>query len=529
MSKLEHTIYIQQGNASLGIELGSTRIKAVLLHHENIVLATGIYQWENRLIDGIWTYTTKDMILGLQTCYKQLCQHVKEKYETNIIKLKTIGISGMMHGYIALDREYKMLVPFRTWRNLMTEEASCELSQLFKFPIPQRWSIAHLYQVIKNKESHVNEIAKLTTLAGYIHCLLTGEFVLGAGEASGVFPIDWKIKSYNPTMVNQFNQLVETQVTWKLLEILPTIKDVGEKAGCLTDSGAKLLDPSGFLKKGIPFCPPEGDAATGMVATESIAPKTGNISVGTSVFAMIVLDQPLSKAYDVIDIISTPHGHPVAMVHVNNGSTETDKWMDFTQNLLHLFGLKVSKETIYQIMLQSALSGDEDVGELIVYNYFSGEHITNIKSGRPLLIRQPSSTFNVANLMKANIFSIFAVVSIGLEILTKKEKVTVNRLTGHGGVFKKNQVTQKILASALNIPVAVMKNASEGGAYGMAILANYVSFKNNYPSFELYLEAFMKGKNQSHVELPNPTIKDDFNQYINKYKQALPIERKATQ
>jgi sugar (pentulose or hexulose) kinase len=529
MSTLAHVLYIQEGHASLGIEFGSTRIKAVLLHHENIVLATGVHQWENRLIDGIWTYTTQDVILGLQACYKKLCQHVRQQYEINIVKLKAIGISGMMHGYIALDRDDKMLVPFRTWRNLMTEKASQTLSQLLNFPIPQRWTIAHLYQAIINREAHVNNISKLTTLAGYVHFLLTGDFVLGMGEASGVFPIDPKKKSYHPTMVNQFNQLIDSEITWKLLDILPKIKSVGENAGHLIDSGAKLLDQSGFLQKGVPFCPPEGDASTGMVATETIAPQTGNISVGTSVFAMIVLDKPLSKAYDVIDIIATPSGHPVAMVHVNNGSTEIDRWMDFTEDLLHLFGYKVPKETIYQTMLQSALSGDIDVGELIVYNYFSGEHITDIKVGRPLLIRQPSSRLNVANLMKANIFSVFAVLSIGLDILMKEENVSVNRLTGHGGLFKKNRVTQKILASALAIPVAVMKNASEGGAYGMAILAYYATVKERYESFEYYLKDFMKVENQSQVELPNPALKEAFDQYINQYKQALSIERKASQ
>jgi L-ribulose-5-phosphate 4-epimerase len=511
----------------LGIEFGSTRIKAVLVDQFNHPLAIGIHQWENHLIDGIWTYSKENIWDGLRLCYGDLKQNVLKQYGIKLKKISAIGISGMMHGYIALDENRNLLVPFRTWRNTMTKEASEKLTELFQFAIPQRWSIAHLYQAILNNEPHVGEIASLTTLAGYVHCKLTDRLVLGIGEASGVFPIDSSFKNYHYDMIEQFNGLLPKAIPWKLEDILPRILTAGVSAGVLTETGARLLDPSGDLEPGILFCPPEGDAGTGMVATNAIKPRTGNISAGTSVFSMVVLEKPLSKPFDTIDIVTTPVGDPVAMVHVNNCTSDINAWESFIEDVLHRFGLKESSDAIYASLFQSAFEGDSETGGLLTFNYFSGEHITGLSEGKPILIRKPDSIFSLANLMKANLFSSVAVLRIGMDILLKQERVKIDSITGHGGLFRTPVVGQRILASAIDAPISVMSSAGEGGPFGMAVLANFMLQGTTYNSLEEYLDQAVFKDTTIHTEGPDSQLTQDFNRYLEQYIKGLPVEKQA--
>lgn len=519
---------IVEGKTVLGIELGSTRIKAVLIGPDNTPIATGSYDWENSNIDGIWTYSLEDTWLGIQHSYKMMAEEVQTKYAEVLTKIGSIGFSAMMHGYLVFNKEDELLVPFRTWRNTITEPASKELTDVFNYPIPQRWSIAHLYQAILNNESHISQIDFQTTLAGYVHWKLTGEKVLGVGEASGVFPIELATKSFNTHMIKQFNELIETKnLPWTLETILPKVLVAGETAGVLTKDGAALLDPTGQLEAGIPMCPPEGDAGTGMVATNSVAERTGNVSAGTSVFAMIVLEKDLTKAYPEIDLVTTPTGKLVAMVHSNNCSSNTDAWVNLFDESLKAFGVNVDKTTLYKTLYTKALEGDSDCGGLLAYGYLSGEHITHFEEGRPLFVRSADSNFNLANFIRVNLFTALGALKTGLDILFKQEHVQVNEILGHGGLFKTELVGQKIMAAAVNADVTVMETAGEGGAWGIAILASYLLNKAENQTLESFLNEYVF-KGQSGVKVsPDPKDVAGFEQFMERYTKGLAIERAA--
>lgn len=519
---------IESGKTVLGIEFGSTRIKAVLIGEDAAPIASGSHDWENRHENGVWTYRMEDVWAGLQDSYRKLSDEVRANYGVPLKTVGALGFSAMMHGYIALDADGSLLVPFRTWRNTITGQASGELTGLFAFNIPQRWSIAHLDQAILNAESHVKDIRFLTTLAGYVHWKLTGEKVLGVGEASGMFPIDSQTNDYDARMLEQFNQRVaERGFPWKLQEILPRVLVAGEPAGVLTAEGAKLLDPSGQLPAGIPLCPPEGDAGTGMVATNSVAERTGNVSAGTSVFAMIVLEKPLSKVYPEIDMVTTPTGKPVAMVHSNNCTTDINAWVALFREFSAALGAEVAESRLFEMLFQKGLEGDADCGDLLSYNYFSGEHLTGFEEGRPLFVRKPESRFTLANFMRTHLFSAVGALKIGLDILFEQEHVQIDQILGHGGFFKTKDVGQKVMAAAMQVPVSVMKTAGEGGAWGIALLAAYLLRKAPGETLEAYLaNRVFSGENASTVA-PDPKDVASFNAFMVRYKQGLVIERAA--
>lgn len=521
---------LESGKAILGLELGSTRIKAVLIDEEHQLIATGSYEWENQLVNGIWTYDLKEAWKGVQACYQELRKDVQEKYGIGLKRVQSIGISGMMHGYLPLNEKGELLVPFRTWRNTMTEEAVQELSSLFSFNVPQRWSIAHLYQAILSKEEHVAEIAYMTTLAGYIHWQLTGQKVIGVGEASGMFPIDAKTKDYDAVMLDKFSKLDRVQeFSWKIKEILPKVLVAGEQAGSLTKEGAHLLDISGELEAGIPMCPPEGDAGTGMVATNSVGVRTGNVSAGTSVFAMVVLEDALQKVHEELDIVTTPAGDNVAMVHCNNCTTDLNAWVNLFGEFASCMGISVDKNELYGTLYRKALEGDKDCGGMVAYNFYSGEHIAKVKEGRPMLIRTPSANFNLANLMRTHLYASLSSLKIGLNILLKEENVKVDRIYGHGGLFKTKGVAQGILAAAFHAPVAVMETAGEGGPWGMAILAAYMSKKQENETLEDYLNKKVFASAKGEVMEPVAEDVAGFEQYMESYVSALEVERKAVE
>lgn len=519
---------IRAGETSLGIEFGSTRIKAVLVGKEHAPIASGSYEWENQLVDGIWTYSLEDIWKGLQTSYQELAIDVKEQYGEILTKIGSMGFSAMMHGYMPFDEEDNLLVPFRTWRNNITEQATDVLTPLFGQQIPQRWSIAHLYQAILNGEEHVKDITFFTTLAGYIHWKLTGKKVLGVGDASGMFPIDSETVDYNQKMVEQFDELKkEKGYPWKLREILPQVLSAGEDAGTLTEEGAKLLDVSGNLQPGSLVCPPEGDAGTGMAATNSVAVRTGNVSAGTSVFAMIVLEKPLSKVYGEIDMVTTPDGMPVAMVHSQNCTSDLNAWVNLFRENLESFGVKVDTNTLYGTLYNKALEGDADCGGLLPYCYFSGEHITHFEEGRPLFARTPDSKFTLANFMRSHLFTSVGALKLGMDILLKEEGVVVDKLLGHGGFFKTKGVGQKVMAAAVNAPVSVMETAGEGGAWGIALLAAYRKNKTEGESLASYLEEQVFAKEESVQIAPDPKDVEGFEAFMDRYKEGLEIERAA--
>ena len=469
---------IEEGKTSLGIELGSTRIKAVLINEKGTPLAAGSHEWENRYDNGIWTYTMEDVWEGLQDCYQDLLKDVKEQYGATVTTFGSIGFSAMMHGYLAFDKEDNLLVPFRTWRNTITEEAAGKLTKEFNYNIPQRWSISHLYQAILNKEEHVKDVAFFTTLAGYVHWKLTGKKVLGVGDASGMFPIDIKTGNFDQKMVDRFNELTAPEgFSWKLQDIFPKVLTAGENAGELTKEGAALLDTSGNLKPGIPVCPPEGDAGTGMAATNSVAVRTGNVSAGTSVFAMIVLEKDLKKVYPEIDLVTTPDGSLVAMVHANNCTSDLNAWVGIFREFAESFGIEVDMNKLFGTLYNKALEGDADCGGLLSYGYLSGEFITGVDEGRPLFVRSPESKFNLANFMRVNLFTALGAIKVGMDLLQKEENVAIDSMLGHGGLFKTKGVGQRILAAAINAPVSVMETAGEGGPWGMALLAAYMKNK----------------------------------------------------
>jgi sugar (pentulose or hexulose) kinase len=519
---------IESGKTALGIELGSTRIKAVLIGEDHTPIASGGHDWENQLENGIWTYSLEDIWAGLEESYRNLSSEVLEKYKTPLQNIGAIGFSGMMHGYMAFDQDGNLLAPFRTWRNTITGQAAEQLTGLFAFNIPQRWSIAHLYQAILNKEPHVKDISHLTTLAGYVHWKLTGQKVLGIGEASGVFPIDSTINDYDERMLEQFNERLEAEnIPWKLQDILPKVLVAGEAAGVLTEEGARLLDPTGQLCAGIQLCPPEGDAGTGMVATNSVAARTGNVSAGTSVFAMIVLEKALSKVYPEIDMVTTPTGKPVAMVHSNNCTSDLNAWVELFQEFTQALGMEVNQSRLFEMLYQQALKGDKDGGGLLAYNYVSGEHITHLEEGRPLFVRTPESRFTLSNFMRVHLFSALGALKIGLDILFEKEQVKIDQVLGHGGFFKTKQVGQKFMAAAMNVPVSVMATAGEGGAWGMALLASYLLYKTGKEPLETYLTNQVFAGEQGTTIAPDPKDVEGFAAFMERYKKGLGIERAA--
>lgn len=521
---------IANGETSLGIEFGSTRIKAVLIDRRFETIASGSYEWENLLKDGYWTYNLTDIITGMQEAYREMKQEVERQFGITLRTTGSIGFSGMMHGYMAFDRSGELLVPFRTWRNSTTGAAAKALTDKFRFNIPERWSIAHLYQAILNEETHVPRIDYLTTLSGYIHWLLTGNKVIGIGDASGMFPIDESIRNYNESMLKQFDELVAAKgYPWKLKDILPEVRISGEQAGQLTEAGAKLLDVSQNLRPGIPLCPPEGDAGTGMVATNSVRKRTGNISVGTSVFAMIVLEKELSKVYPEIDLVTTPNGSPVGMVHANNCSSDINAWMGVFREFYEAMGQKADMNQIFSVLLNKALEADPDGGGLLSYGYFSGENITGLDKGRPLFVRSPESNFNLANFMRTHLFTSFGALKIGMDILTKEEHVAIDKVLAHGGLFKTPVVGQKIVVAALNVPVSVMATAGEGGAWGMAILASYMINNDQQESLEDFLDHKVFKDVQAQEMVPIGLDVKGFEAFIDRYKKGLAIERAAVE
>ena len=519
---------IEAGKAILGIEFGSTRIKAVLIDQENKPIAQGSHTWENQLVDGLWTYSIEAIWAGLQDCYADLRANVKKQYGIEIETLAAIGISAMMHGYMPFNDKAEILVPFRTWRNTNTGKAAAELSELFVYNIPLRWSISHLYQAILNKEEHVKDITFLTTLAGYVHWQITGEKVLGIGDASGMLPIDPATKSYSAEMVAKFDKLVAPYgFSWKLTDILPKVLLAGENAGCLTEEGAKKLDVSGHLKAGIPVCPPEGDAGTGMVATNAVKQRTGNVSAGTSSFSMIVLEKDLSKPYEMIDMVTTPDGSLVAMVHCNNCTSDLNAWVNLFKEYQELMGMPVDMDEIFGKLYNNALTGDADCGGLISYNYFSGEPVTGLTEGRPLFVRTANDKFNLANFMRAHLYASVGVLKIGNDILFNEEKIKVDRITGHGGLFRTKGVGQRVLAAAINSPISVMETAGEGGAWGIALLGSYLVNNDKKQSLADFLDEKVFAGNAGVEVSPTAENVAGFNAYIEKYKACLPVEEAA--
>ena len=530
MERKETQKAIERGNTFLGVEFGSTRIKAVLIGEDHGMIASGSHEWENQYENGIWTYSLDDIWAGLQASFRKLNHQVIEKYDTPLTSIGAIGFSAMMHGYMAFDQHGNQLVPFRTWRNTITGQASEQLTELFQFNIPQRWSIAHLYQAILNNEAHVNEISNLTTLAGYVHWQLSGQNVLGVGEASGMFPVDSQKNDYDEDRVVLFNsRLKEENIPWEIRDILPEVRTAGDAAGKLSTDGAKLLDPSGSLKAGIPLCPPEGDAGTGMVATNSVAERTGNVSAGTSVFAMIVLEKPLSKVYPEIDLVTTPTGRPAAMVHSNNCTSDLNAWVELFQEFIELAGVDIPQSRLFELLYQQALSGDADCGGLLAYNYLSGEHITQFEEGRPLFVRTPESRFSLPNFMRVHLFSALGALRIGMDILFEQEQVKLDQILGHGGFFKTRDVGQRIMAAAMNVPVSVMETAGEGGAWGIALLACYMIRKRENENLEDYLSNQVFSGQFSTTIAPNQIDADGFMEFMERYKQGLVIERAAVE
>ena len=526
--KLDAKSTIETGKAILGIELGSTRIKAVLIDQENKPIAQGSHTWENQLVNGLWTYSIDAIWSGLQDCYADLRSNVKELYDTELETLAAIGVSAMMHGYMPFNEKEEILVPFRTWRNTNTGRAAAELSELFVYNIPLRWSISHLYQAILDNEAHVKDIKFLTTLAGYVHWQITGEKVLGIGDASGMLPIDPTTNNYSAEMVAKFNNLIASkEYSWKLEDILPKVLSAGENAGVLTPEGCKKLDASGHLKAGIPVCPPEGDAGTGMVATNAVKQRTGNVSAGTSSFSMIVLEKELSKPYEMIDMVTTPDGSLVAMVHCNNCTSDLNAWVNLFKEYQELLGIPVDMDELYGKLYNIALTGDTDCGGLLSYNYISGEPVTGLAEGRPLFVRSANDKFNLANFMRAHLYASVGVLKIGNDILFNEEKIKVDRITGHGGLFRTKGVGQRVLAAAINSPISVMETAGEGGAWGIALLGSYLVNNKKGQSLADFLDESVFVSDAGVEVSPTPEDVAGFNTYIESYKAGLPIEEAA--
>lgn len=524
---MEKKELIESGRTALGIELGSTRIKAVLTDYQGNVLAVGFHDWENSLIDGIWTYSFDEIDAGIRDCYGSLRTAVEKSYGVTIKKLGAFGVSAMMHGYIALDKNEKPLAPFQTWRNTNTQAAADELTELFQFNIPLRWTIAHLYQCILDEEPHVASLDYVTTLASYIHLKMTGRRVIGVGDAAGIFPIDSEKIDYDQEMMDKFGKLTAVRnYPWQLRDILPKVLTAGDDAGTLTPEGAALLDETGNLEAGVLMCPPEGDAGTGMVATNSVAPRTGNVSAGTSTFAMVVLEKKLSKLYREIDMVTTPTGFPVAMSHANNGTSDLNAWVNIFKEFAELMGIEADAGTLYGKLYTNSLKGDPDCGGLLSYGYYSGENITMINEGRLLFARMPKSNFNLANFMRVHLYTSLGAVKLGMDILAK-ENVKIDKMLGHGGFFKTKGVGQRYLAAAVGAPVTVMDTASEGGAWGMALLAAYAVCGKDDGKLEDFLEKRIFADMSGSTIDPDPADKEGFAKFMEHYKAGLEVEKAA--
>ena len=511
----------------LGLELGSTRIKAVLIDEEHRPVASGSHEWENQLVNGVWTYGMDDIHAGVQACFADLKRDVKQKFGQTLTRVGAIGISGMMHGYLPFDADGHPLTEFRTWRNTMTGPAAAELTALLHFNIPQRWSIAHLYQAMLNGEAHLSRLDHITTVAGYIHERLTGRRALGVGEASGVFPIDSEKLDYDAGMMATFDALIEKRgYAWRLKDVLPQVLPAGAQAGRLTEAGARFLDPEGDLQSGIPFAPPEGDAGTGMTATNSVAVHTGNVSAGTSDFAMVVVDHPLG-VHREIDMVTTPAGLPVAMVHCNNCTSDINAWVNLFGEFAQAAGATISRGDLFTLLFNRALEGEADCGGLMSYNYLSGEGVTDLDEGRPVFLRTPDAKLTLANFMRSHLLSALATLKIGLDILTREENIPIDKLYGHGGYFKTPGVGQRMLSAAVGSPVSVMETAGEGGPYGMALLAAYMLWKKDGQPLEDYLnDAVFAGAASSTLMADEKDIAG-FAAFLEAYKKALPVEKAA--
>ena len=513
----------------LGLELGSTRIKAVLIDEKHLPIASGSHEWENQLVNGVWTYSMEAIHTGVQACFADLKRDVKEKFGATLTRVGAMGISGMMHGYLPFDAEGRPLAAFRTWRNTMTGQAAAELTALFGFNIPQRWSIAHLYQAMLNGEEHLPRLDHITTVAGYIHEKLTGRRALGIGEASGVFPIDSGALDYDAGMMAKFDALIEKKgYAWRLRDVLPKALGAGDDGGCLTEAGARFLDPAGDLEAGIPFAPPEGDAGTGMAATNSVAVRTGNVSAGTSDFAMVVVDHPLG-VHREIDMVTTPAGLPVAMVHCNNCTSDINAWVNLFSEFAEAIGAGQDRGALFTLLFRKALEGDADCGGLLSYNYFSGEGVTDLDEGRPVFARTPDARFTLANFMRTHLLSALATLKIGLDILTGQEKVTIDKLYGHGGFFKTPEVGQRMLSAAVGAPVSVMETAGEGGPYGMALLGAYMLWKEPGETLADYLDNKVFAGARSVTLSAAPQEIEGFNAFLARYKKALAVEKAAVE
>src|SRR3954471_1897369 len=521
---------IMAGRTSLGIELGSTRIKAVLIGPDQAPIATGSHAWENQFVNRLWTYPLEDVWSGLQSCYAALADDVSERYGVELGRVGALGVSAMMHGYLAFDSTGELLTPFRTWRNTNTDRAAELLSARFEHNIPHRWSVAHLYQAILDEEAHVGRISHLTTLAGYVHWQLTGEQVLGIGDASGMFPIDSDTGGYHATMLTRFDQLAaEAGVELSLAELLPAIALAGQRAGTLTETGAKLLDPTGRLSPGIPLCPPEGDAGTGMVATNSVGPRTGNVSAGTSIFAMVVLEHELSRMHRELDLVTTPAGDPVAMVHCNNGASELNAWVGLFAEFAQALGAAAEPSAVFETLFAAALGGAGDCGGLLAYNYLSGEPITDFEEGRPLFLRSPDSRLDLGTFMRTQLFASLATLRIGMDVLQKAEGVRLDRMFAHGGLFKTQGVAQRFLAAAIDTPVSVGDVAAEGGAWGIAVLAAFVTGRSPEQSLADYLDTAVFAGTGLRTAQPDPDDVAGFTAFMHRYVAAFPVERAAVE
>ncbi|MDO5026902.1 MAG: FGGY-family carbohydrate kinase [Tissierellia bacterium] len=518
---------IESLKTSIGIEFGSTRVKSVLVDLDGNILAKGSYTWENKLdANKYWTYDEDEIFKALRTSYRNLKEDVKNKYDLTLKGTSSFGVSAMMHGYLAFDKDGNMLVPFRTWRNNYTSQAARELSELFEFNIPERWSIAHFYQAILNGEDHVKKVDYITTLAGYIHWKLTGEKVLGIDDASGMFPIDVSKLDYDGQMLDKFDRLVEAYEVKSLRDILPRVMLAGQKAGRLTDKAALLIDDQGDLNPGAIFAPPEGDAGTGMVATNCVAKNTANVSAGTSAFAMIVLDEKLKSFYPEIDVVTTPTGKEVAMVHTNNCTSEINSWVHMFEDFLELFKVDLSNINVYEKLFTKSNEADDELGDLLIYGFHSGENILDVDLGLPMLIRKANSRFNLANIMKANIISAFAPMKVGLDILNKKESIRIENTLGHGGIFNTPLIAQDVLSAIMNSPVSTLDTANEGGAWGMALLALY-SLDDRGLKLEDYLDRYIfKDVKKSQITASEKTKKQvDF--YMENFEKGLYLARDA--
>ncbi|MBX9244593.1 ATPase [Actinotalea ferrariae] len=518
---------IADGLTSLGIELGSTRIKACLVGPDGEVLATGSHDWENQFVDRMWTYALDDVWSGLQGCVAALRDDAERRHGVRPSTVGALGVSAMMHGYLAFDADGELLVPFRTWRNTTTERAATELTEVLGYNIPLRWSVAHLYQAILDDEPHVPRIAHLTTLAGYVHWRLTGRTVLGVGDASGMFPIDPATRRYDADMLARFDELVGARRPGLRLEpLLPEVLVAGQEAGSLTEEGAALLDPTGTLRAGVPLCPPEGDAGTGMVATNAVARRTGNVSVGTSIFAMVVLEKPLERVHHELDVVTTPAGDLVAMVHCNNGASELGAWAEVFGRFAAVLGHPAEPDAVFSALLGESLHGDADGGGLLAYNYLSGEPITGMAEGRPLIVRTPGSRLTLANVVRTQVYGAFATLSLGMRVLAG-EGVEIDTLFAHGGMFRTAGVAQRLLAAAVGAPVAVARTASEGGPWGMAVLAGYLRAADQ--DLGEYLDTHVFADATVDVAEPDPADVEGFTAFLERYVEGLAIERAATE